>query len=48
VQADQIPEAALFARTYAPSRVSELTQLWKTCLQKQGKRLTSEKIADPF
>lgn len=29
IESDRIPEAAFFARTYAPSRISEVVTLWK-------------------
>lgn len=34
VSSGRIPEAAFFARTYLPSRMSELVALWKTDLAK--------------
>ena len=34
VKAKRIPEAAFFAKTYAPSKISKLVQLWREDLQK--------------
>jgi len=48
--ADRIPEAALFARTYAPSRVPGLVSRWKTSLEssKRAKQsVLAASIADP-
>ena len=44
---DRIPEAALFARTYLPSRVPELVAKWKTHLDDLGKHKAAESLADP-
>ncbi|KAJ8687564.1 hypothetical protein QAD02_023358 [Eretmocerus hayati] len=46
VKTDRIPEAAFFARTYAPSRISEMVNLWKEKLAKTNVKL-SESLADP-
>jgi len=47
VKTDRAPEAALFARTYAPSQAPKAVQAWKTDLEsKQRVRLASS-IADP-
>jgi coatomer subunit beta' len=43
---DRIPEAALFARSYAPSKVSDITRLWRERLQ-AGNSKTAYLIADP-
>lgn len=40
------PEAAFFARTYRPSRCSEMLQLWKEDLKKVNAR-AAEALADP-
>lgn len=45
IQADRIPEAALFARTYAPSQVSSIVGQWKTDLGK-SKRGKQKKLAE--
>lgn len=41
-------EAAMFAKTYCPSKISELTRLWKEDLVKNHFAVTAEKIADPM
>ncbi len=43
----RIPEAAFFAKTYYPSKVTEMVKLWKSDLEKEFP-LTTEKIADPM
>jgi len=43
---NRLPEATLFARTYAPSRVSEITKLWKESLQTSNPKI-SQSLADP-
>ena len=40
------PEAAFFARTYIPSRISEVVQAWKENLGKISKK-AAEALADP-
>lgn len=55
VRADRLPEAAMFARTYAPSRVGDVVGRWKASLVKGAKsggskakqRAIAESIADP-
>lgn len=42
----RLPEAALFARTYAPHRVSEITQLWKDSLKGSNAKI-AQSLADP-
>jgi coatomer subunit beta' len=46
VETGRVPEAAFMARTYAPSRVSEIVQLWKSDLSKINKK-AAEALADP-
>lgn len=46
VGASRLPEAALFARTFAPSRLSEVVKLWKEDLSKVNKAM-AESLADP-
>lgn len=41
-------EAAMFAKTYCPSRVSELVILWKSDLVKNHFTITAEKVSDPM
>ena len=42
----RVPEAALFARTYVPSRIGEVVQRWKTELSKISDVL-AQSLADP-
>ncbi|PWN35624.1 putative SEC27-coatomer complex beta subunit [Meira miltonrushii] len=44
VQSGRLPEAALFARSYAPSRVPEIVELWRASL-KESKRSKQDAIA---
>jgi len=46
IDAGRLPEAAFFARTYAPSQVSRVLSLWKTHLAATNKK-ASEGLADP-
>jgi coatomer subunit beta' len=46
IETNRIPEAAFMARTYAPSRVSEIIELWKSDLSKVNKK-AAEALADP-
>lgn len=43
----RIPEAAFFARTYAPSKISEVVQLWRGDLKSISEKL-AESLADPL
>merc|ERR1712032_676592 len=45
-QAGRVPEAAFLARTYMPSKVSEMVSLWRTDLERVSKR-AAESLADP-
>jgi len=42
----RVPEAALFARTYVPSRISEVVQIWKKELSNISEVL-AQSLADP-
>eukprot|EP00794_Sanderia_malayensis_P015194 gene15194-16762_t len=42
----RLPEAAFFARTYLPSQISRIVQLWKEDLSKTNKK-AAESLADP-
>mmetsp|Transcript_31650 Transcript_31650/g.94312 ORF Transcript_31650/g.94312 Transcript_31650/m.94312 type:complete len:1010 (-) Transcript_31650:167-3196(-) len=42
----RLPEAAFFARTYLPSRMSEVTKVWKKDLERQNPK-AAESLADP-
>ena len=46
VSAGRVPEAAFFARTYLPSKASEVVGLWRGDLQKVNKK-AAEALADP-
>eukprot|EP00761_Pharyngomonas_kirbyi_P013320 gb/GECH01013348.1/.p1 GENE.gb/GECH01013348.1/~~gb/GECH01013348.1/.p1 ORF type:complete len:859 (+),score=194.26 gb/GECH01013348.1/:1-2577(+) len=46
-QTDRLPEAALMARTYAPSKVTDVLNLWKDDLKKVNEK-AAEALADPF
>ena len=47
MSAGRAPEAAFFARTYAPSKISEMVALWKESLAAQNPK-AAESIADPL
>ncbi|CAK8698584.1 coatomer subunit beta'-like isoform X2 [Clavelina lepadiformis] len=46
INTNRLPEAAFFARTYLPSQVSRVVQLWKENLAQTNKR-ASDALADP-
>jgi len=46
VKSERLPEAAMFARTYLPSKVSEVLPMWKTDLAKTSAK-AAERLADP-
>jgi len=46
VSTNRLPEAAFFARTYMPSRITEIVKLWQKQLAKNNKR-AAEALADP-
>jgi len=46
VKAGRLPEASFFARTYCPSRLSEIVKLWKEDLSKVNQQV-SDSLADP-
>ncbi|KAI8053345.1 coatomer WD associated region-domain-containing protein [Syncephalis plumigaleata] len=48
VKTDRIPEAAIFARTYMPSKVPELTKLWREYLVKADKQKLANALTDPL
>lgn len=43
----RIPEAALFARTYAPQKAGEVVTRWKAELREEGREKVADVIADP-
>lgn len=47
VSTSRLPEAAFFARTYAPSRVSDVLSAWKTELDESGKGRIAKALVDP-
>lgn len=47
VKTKRAPEAAMFARTYAPSKVPEVVSGWKEELKKRNKAKIADRIADP-
>ncbi|XP_022868090.1 coatomer subunit beta'-2-like [Olea europaea var. sylvestris] len=46
VESNRIPEAALMARSYLPSKVSEIVALWRKDLNKINPK-AAESLADP-
>lgn len=46
-ESGRIPEAAFLARTYVPSKVSEVVELWKNDLKKINQK-AAESLADPM
>lgn len=47
ISTDRIPEAAFFARTYAPSQAGRVVKLWKADLESKKKQKIAVGIADP-
>jgi coatomer subunit beta' len=47
VATDRIPEAAMFARTYAPSLVPAVVEKWQTELVSEGKKKVAKAIINP-
>ncbi|KAF8583901.1 coatomer beta [Ramaria rubella] len=45
---DRAPEAALFARTYAPSQIPKVVGAWKNGLVADGKKKLASTIANPL
>ena len=45
-KANRLPEAAFLARTYLPSQVSRIVQMWKEDLGKTNKK-AADSLADP-
>lgn len=46
IDTNRLPEAALFARTYLPSKITYVVDLWKNNLSKTNEK-ASKAIADP-
>lgn len=47
IQSERIPEAAIFARTYVPSRVTPVVEMWRAGLRKSGSIRIADALADP-
>ncbi|PIA65170.1 hypothetical protein AQUCO_00100570v1 [Aquilegia coerulea] len=47
VESNRIPEAVLMARSYLPSKVSEMVAIWKKDLNKVVNQKAAESLADP-
>jgi coatomer subunit beta' len=47
IKTDRLPEAALFARSYCPEKISDIVQLWKSDLKAKQKIKVAESLADP-
>ncbi|KAG1678839.1 Coatomer subunit beta' [Nymphon striatum] len=47
IKTDRLSEATFFARTYVPSKVSEVSKLWQAQLTANGKNKIAKSIADP-
>lgn len=46
IKTDRLPEAAFFARTYVPSRISSVVKLWKEKLSAVNEK-AGQSLADP-
>lgn len=46
-ETNRLPEAALYARTYAPEKISPLVQKWKSSLDAKKQPKAAEALADP-
>ncbi|EFC35525.1 coatomer protein complex subunit beta [Naegleria gruberi] len=44
IETKRLPEAALFARTYAPSHVSRVVQLWRSELTSDNQKVNSQRL----
>lgn len=47
ISSERIPEAAVFARTYLPSKVTAVVELWRGMLRKAGNVRIADALADP-
>lgn len=47
METDRIPEAALFARTYAPSQVPQTVKAWRKDLEAKKKPKLAAAVGDP-
>ncbi|EGR29953.1 hypothetical protein IMG5_145440 [Ichthyophthirius multifiliis] len=48
IKTNRYSEAALFAKTYCPSKISQIVLQWKEDLQKNHHLVIAQKIADPM
>ncbi|KAF9584955.1 hypothetical protein BGW38_004501 [Lunasporangiospora selenospora] len=48
IETERIPEAAMMAKTYLPSAIPRVVQLWRESLVKENKSKTAQAIADPL
>jgi len=48
ISSKRIPEAALFARSYCPSEVARIVEMWKADLRKNGHVRMADLLADPI
>ena len=46
LDSNRIPEAAFFARTYLPSEISRIVELWREQLSKVNEK-AGQSLADP-
>lgn len=46
IETNRLPEAAFFARTYIPSKISHVVQLWRDELAKVNEK-AAQSLADP-
>lgn len=46
INTDRLPEAAFFARTYIPSKISDVVKLWRNELAKINEK-AGQSLADP-
>ncbi|KAJ4450940.1 Coatomer subunit beta' [Periplaneta americana] len=46
ISTNRLPEAAFFARSYLPSRITEVVALWRECLSKLNEK-AGQSLADP-
>eukprot|EP00123_Amoebidium_parasiticum_P009176 comp19305_c0_seq1/m.22166 comp19305_c0_seq1/g.22166 ORF comp19305_c0_seq1/g.22166 comp19305_c0_seq1/m.22166 type:complete len:898 (-) comp19305_c0_seq1:632-3325(-) len=47
VDTERLPEAAFFAKTYLPSQITRVVQLWKEALTNAGLKKAADALADP-
>lgn len=47
ISSERIPEAAIFARTYLPSRAAPIVDLWRKEVRRKGNVRVADALADP-